>query len=249
MEITLQNAEDNLVDVLVNDHTLAEAAEAEALVDAATAELAKATDQSTTKGAKMSKSETRQLVADIKARHNDESLKYRSSELPEAHTELGIDDCVGDDTVFDNLVTVQDDWNASAAEKRASGDAEIREDMAYMATAGVDWWGSISLSGFGPTAVVDAGHSGQSLQTDGNEVIVTYKPVDADEVREDAGMRKAGAVEYRGTVGGMYRDFLQAASVSTPELDDLFTAEGYSWDNLSEAEMEDKALNIQAWWV
>ena len=229
MEITYDEASEALDTILVGDFTLAEAAEAEALVDALSGD--------------------DQLIQDIKARHNDESLKYRSTELPEAHVELSVDELVKDDTVFDNLCTVHDDWNSSAAEKRASGDNELREDSAFMASAGVDWWGAISLSGFGSTACVDAGRSGVALELDGSEVVVTYKPVDADEVREDAGMRKAGAVEYRGTVGGMYRDFLQAASVSTPELDDLFTDEGYSWDNLSEAQMEDKALNIQAWWV
>jgi hypothetical protein len=227
MDITFDEASEALDEVLAGDFTLAEAYEAEAVVDAASDD---------------------KLIQDIKARHDNAALKYRSSELPEAHTELTVDDCVGDDTVFANLVTVHDDWNSSAAEKRASGDAEQREYDAYMASAGVDWWGAISLSGFGPTAVVDAGRRNEALELDGSEVVVTYKPVDADEVREDAGMRKAGAVEYRGTVGGMYRDFLQAASVSTPELDDLFTEQGYSWDNLSEAEMEDKALRIEAWW-
>ena len=190
---------------------------------------------------------TRQLVADIKARHNDSSLKYRSSDLPDMHTELGIDTHVGEPTDFDNLVTVRDDWNSSAAEKRASADAEVREDMAHMASQGLDWWGSMTPSGFGPTAPVDW-RSGRKLAVEASHVITTVPAVDTDELREDAGMRKAGAVEYRGTVGGMYRDFLQAASVSTPELDDLFTAEGYSWDNLSEAEVEDKALGIEAWW-
>ena len=163
------------------------------------------------------------------------------------YTELRIDGYVGSPTDFDNLVTVQDDWNASAAEKRASADAELREDMAYMASAGVDWWGSISLSGFGPTAHVDAGGSGKSLLKP-SHVITTVPSVDADELRDEAGMRPAGSFETSYRVAGTYHDFLQAASVSTPELDDLFTSEGYSWDNLSEAQVEDKALRIEAWW-
>ena len=89
---------------------------------------------------------TRQLVADIKARHNGEAPKYRSSELPDVHTELGIDAHVGEPTDFANLCQAVDDWNMSAADKRSSGDNEVREDMAYMASAGVDWWGSISLN-------------------------------------------------------------------------------------------------------
>lgn len=247
MEITYLEASEALDRILVDDHTLAEAAEAEQALTAATAELPKSTE-STTKGAQMTKSEERQLVATIKARHLDETLKTRLSELPDAPADLPIDAFVGEPTDFENLLTVHDDWNSSAAEKRMSGDAELREYNSFMASGGVDWWGSMTPSGFGPTAPVDANRSGESLELDGTEVVVTFAAVDADEVREAAGMRPAGSFETRGTVGGMYRDFLQAASVSTPELDDLFTAEGYSWDNLSEAQMEDKALNIEAWW-
>ena len=247
MEITYLEASEALDELLAGDFTLAEAAEAEQALTAAAAELPESTD-STTKGAQMTKSEERQLVATIKARHIDETLKTRSSELPDAPTELGIDAFVGEPTDFDNLCTVVDDWNSSAAEKRMSGDNEIREYNSFMASAGIDWWGSMTPSGFGPTAPVDANRSGESLELDGTEVIASLPPVDADEVREAAGMRPSGSFETRGTVGGMYRDFLQAASVSTPELDDLFTSEGYSWDNLSEAQMEDKALNIEAWW-
>ena len=165
------------------------------------------------------------------------------------YTELPVDGYVGNITDFANLVTVHDDWNASAAEKRPSASAEVREDMAYMASQGLDWWGSISQSGFGPTAPVDW-RSGRPFGADATMVITTVPPVDTDELREAAELPTSASHGGRISQASTYTDWLSAARITTPDDDDAFTAEGsLQWESLDEYDADDSTANMQAWWV
>jgi len=165
------------------------------------------------------------------------------------YTELPVDRYVGEAANFDNLVKAVDDWNVSAADKRASATAELREDMAYMASAGVDWWGSISLSGFGPTAANELGTEAVPAY-DGTEVITTIPPVDTDVVREAAEMPTPASHGGRVSSASTYRDWMTSARITAPDEDDAFTAEGFlQWEQLDEYDAVDKVDNMQAWWV
>ena len=170
-------------------------------------------------------------------------------DTPRPVVELEMDDLVVHGMDLDGWVAKRDDWTLSKDEQRSSGERQQRAEDALLTTTGALWWAAMSPSGFGPVALEELGTTA-STSYDGTEVITMLKPVDADDVRVDAGFVPAESWNPRYKVDGLYRDFVKSARCFTADSEDadLWTEDGYSWERLADSELSVDGPTFEAYW-